>query len=46
MSNDQSIENLLEEFEAELREQKARLQEEVTASVIQYTKKCEDLNKK
>ena len=46
MSNDQPIDNLLEEFEAELREQKARLQEEVTASIILYTKKCEDLNKK
>ena len=46
MSNDQPIDNLLEEFEAELREQKARLQEEVTASVIKYTKKCEDLKQK
>ena len=46
MSNDQPIDNLLEEFEAELREQKARLQEEVTASIILYTKKSEDLNKK
>ena len=46
MSNDQPIDNLLEEFEAELREQKARLQEEVTASIIKYTKKCEDLKQK
>ena len=46
MSNDQPIDNLLEEFEAELREQKARLQEEVIASIIKYTKKCEDLKQK
>ena len=46
MSNDQPIDNLLEEFEAELSEQKARLQEEVIASIIKYTKKCEDLKQK
>ena len=46
MSNDQPIDNLLEEFEAELREQKARLQEEVIASIIKYTKNCEDLKQK
>ena len=46
MSNDQPIDDLLEEFEAELRDQKARFQEEVTASIILYTKKSEDLNKK
>ena len=46
MSNDQPIDNLLEEFEAELSEQKARLQEEVIASIIKYTKNCEDLKQK
>ena len=46
MSNDQTIDDQLEEFEAELRDQKARFQEEVTASIILYTKKSEDLNKK
>ena len=46
MSNDQPIDNLLEEFEAELIEQKARLQEEVIASIIKYTKNCEDLKQK
>ena len=46
MSNDQPIDNLLEEFEAELNEQKARLQEEVIASIIKYTKNCEDLKQK
>ena len=46
MSNNQSIDNLLEEFEVELSEQKARLQEEVIASIIKYTKKCEDLKQK
>ena len=46
MSNDQPIDNLLEEFEAELSEQKARLQEEIIAAITKHTKNCEDLKQK
>ena len=40
MSNNQTIDDQLEELEAELRDQKARFQEEFTAAIIQYTKKA------
>ena len=46
MSNNQSIDNLLEEFEVEVNEQKARLQEEIITAITKYTKNCEDLKQK
>ena len=46
MSNDQTIDDQLEELEAELRDQKSRFQEELTAAIILYAKKSEDLNKR
>ena len=46
MSNNQSIDNLLEEFEVELSEQKARLQEEIIAAITKHTKNREDILQK
>ena len=46
MSSDQPIEDLLEEFEAKLKDQKTRFQEELTASVTLHTKKNKDLHRK
>ena len=46
MSNNQTIDDQLEELEAELRDQKARFQEELTAAITLHTKKCEDLDRR
>ena len=46
MSNNQAIDDQLEELEAELRDQKARFQEELTAAITLHTKKCEDLDRR
>ena len=46
MSNNQAIDDQLEEMEAELRDQKARIQEELTAAITLHTKKCEDLDRR
>ena len=46
MSNNQSINNLLEEFEVEVNEQKARLQEELITAITKYIKNREDPKQK
>ena len=46
MSNNQAIDDQLEEMEAELRDQKVRFQEELTAAITLHTKKCEDLDRR
>ena len=46
MSNNQAIDDQLEEMEAELRDLKAKFQEELTAAITLHTKKCEDLDRR
>ena len=46
MSNNQSIDNLLEEFEEELNEQKARLHEDIITAITKHTKNREDILQK
>ena len=46
MSNNQTLDNLLDELEVEVNEQKAQLQEEIITAITKYTKNCEDLKQK
>ena len=46
MNNSQSIDNLLEEFEEELNEHKARLHEDILTAITKHTKNREDILQK